>query len=159
MNNMARNITLFSLLVFSILSALAMRGMLSANNLNGQTLLPLGIASLNLEYTVNTGVNFGLASDASNLRQLQLAAFAFLICLAIIIWGMLSAARWAPLIAGLFAGGGLANALERLLFSGVFDYLNISLNFYQNPFSFNLADLYIFIGALLFVIKPSKDEL
>ena len=156
---MARNLILFSLIAFSILSALALRGMLSASDLNGQTILPLGIASLNLEYTVNTGLNFGLASDASNSRQLQLAALALLVCLATIIWSVRSAVRWAPLIAGLFAGGGLANALERLIFGGVFDYLNISLNFYENPFSFNLADIYIFIGALLFVFKPSEHEL
>jgi len=156
---MARNLILFSLIAFSILSALALRGMLSASDLNGQTILPLGIASLNLEYTVNTGLNFGLASDASNSRQLQLAALALLVCLATIIWSVRSAVRWAPLIAGLFAGGGLANALERLIFGGVFDYLNISLNFYENPFSFNLADIYIFIGAWLFVFKPSEEDL
>lgn len=156
---MARNLILFSLIAFSILSALALRGMLSASDLNGQTILPLGIASLNLEYTVNTGLNFGLASDASNSRQLQLAALALLVCLATIIWSVRSAVRWAPLIAGLFAGGGLANALERLIFGGVFDYLNISLNFYENPFSFNLADVYIFTGALLFIFKPSDEDL
>lgn len=154
---MKRNITLFILLVISILSALALRGMLAVNDFNGQTILSLGIASLNLEYTVNTGANFGLADDASNSRQLQLAALALLVCLAIIIWGMRSAAQWAPTIAGLLAGGGLANALERILYGGVFDYLNVSFIFYQNPFSFNVADIYIFAGALIFVFKPTEE--
>ena len=153
---MARNTTLFSLIVFSILSALAMRGMLMESDLNGQTILPLGIASLNLEYAVNTGINFGLASEASNSRQMQLAALALLVCLSIVIWGMRSAMRWAPLIAGLFAGGGLANAIERVLFSGVFDYLNVSFIFHENPFSFNVADVYIFIGALMLIFAPNR---
>ena len=156
---MARNATLFSLLVFSILSALAVRGFLSVNDLNGQTILPIGIASVNLEYTVNTGINFGLANDASSSWQLRLAAVALLVCLAIIIWSMRSAVRWAPLIAGLFAGGGLANALERFFYGGVFDYLNVSFIFYKNPFSFNIADIYIFTGAVIFIFKPSDENL
>ena len=156
---MARNITLFSLLIFSIVSALAVRGMLSGSDLNGQTILPLGIASINLKYSLNTGINFGLASDASFSRQIQLAALALLVCLAIVVWGMRSAARWAALIAGLFAGGGLANALERFFYGGVFDYLNVSFIFYKNPFSFNVADIYIFTGALLFIFKQSDEDL
>ena len=159
MNWMARKITLFSLIMFSILSAFVMRSILSANDFNGQTVLSLGIASLNLKYSVNTGINFGLASEASNSRQLLLATLAFLVCSVIIFWGMRSVARWATLIAGLFAGGGLANALERVFYGGVFDYLNVSFIFYKNPFSFNIADIYILAGALLLVFKPSDENL
>ena len=135
------------------MSALAMRGLLSATDMNGQTLINLGVASLDLEYTVNTGINFGLAGEASNSRQLQLAVLAFAVCFAIIVWGLRSTARWSSTIAALFAGGGLANALERILYGGVFDYLNVSFIFYDNPFSFNVADIYIFVGAILFVIR------
>lgn len=156
---MARYATLVSLLTFSIFSALVMRGVFSSSELNGQKLLDVGIIYLNLEYTVNTGINFGLVRDASSSRQLQLAGLAFLVCLAIIIWGIRSAARCAPIIAGLFAGGGLANAFERLFYGGVFDYLNIASIFFQNPFSFNIADIYIFAGAVLFVFRPTTVTL
>ena len=83
---------------------------------------------------------------------------AFAVCFAIIVWSVRSAARWSSTIAGLFAGGGLANALERLLYGGVFDYLNVSFIFYDNPFSFNVADIYIFVGALMFIFKPSDED-
>ena len=135
-----------------------MRSLLSASDFNGETILSLGFVSLDLKYSVNNGINFGLASEASNSRQLQLAALAFLVCSAIIIWGMLSVARWAPLIAGLFAGGGLANALERILFGGVFDYLNVSFIFYKNPFSFNIADIYIFTGAIILIFASNRKN-
>ncbi|MDB3948892.1 signal peptidase II [Paracoccaceae bacterium] len=154
---MTRYATLVSLLTFSIFSALVIRGILSASDLNGQNFLGIGIVSLNLEYTVNTGINFGLAGDESSSRQIKLAALAIVICIAIIIWGIRSPARWTPVIAGLFAGGGFANALERILYDGVFDYLNISFIFYKNPYSFNLADIYIFVAALLFIFRPSSD--
>jgi len=44
---------------------------------------------------------------------------------------------------GLMAGGALSNALDFLINGYINDYINI------NPFSFNLADLSIYSGALL----------
>jgi signal peptidase II len=155
---MARTTSLFGLLLFSILSAFAVRGLLTLSDMDGQTLVNLGIMSLNLEYTVNVGINFGLAGEATNTRQLQLAGLALVVCFAIIVWGLRSDAHWSSIIAGLFAGGGLANALERILYGGVFDYLNLSFIFYNNPFSFNIADIYIFVGLVLFVFKPSEKN-
>ena len=149
---------LSSWLAFSIGTALLLRIGLIAQDLNGTTILPLGIASLNLEYTINTGINFGLAGAATSSRQFLLAGLAIVISLAIIIWGARSNTKWATTIAGLFAGGGLANAFERVYYGGVFDYLNVSFIFYDNPFSFNLADIYIFLGLILFVIRPDESN-
>ena len=138
---MTRFLTLALILAASVASALFLRDFLTSSDLNGVTLLPLGVASLNLQYTINTGVNFGLAGEASTARQLLLSGAALLICLAVIVWGMRTTQKWAALAAGLFAGGGLANAYERLAFGGVFDYLNFNTSFFDNPFSFNLADI------------------
>jgi signal peptidase II len=64
------------------------------------------------------------------------------------------------MIAGsMFSGGGLANAYERIVFGGVFDYLNVKITIYQNPFSFNLADFYIFVGAIMIVFSPNHKEI
>ena len=149
---------LSSWLAFSIGTALVLRIGLIAQDLNGNTILALGIASLNLEYTINTGINFGLASEATSSRQILLAGLAIVVSLAIIIWGARTDTKWATTIAGLFAGGGLANAFERVYYGGVFDYLNVSFIFYDNPFSFNLADIYIFLGLVLFVIRPDESS-
>ncbi|MDB2663052.1 DUF1461 domain-containing protein [Paracoccaceae bacterium] len=153
---MTRFLKLALILAAAVASALFLRDFLTDSDLNGVTLLPLGVASLNLQYTINTGVNFGLAGEASTTRQLLLAGVALLICLAVVIWGMRTTQKWATLAAGLFAGGGLANAYERLAFGGVFDYLNFSTRFVDNPFSFNLADIYIFLGLVLFLLAPRE---
>jgi len=71
---------------------------------------------------------------------------------------MRSTQKWAAPAAGLFAGGGLANAYERLAFGGVFDYLNFTTSFFDNPFSFNLADIYIFLGLVLFLLAPRETH-
>ncbi len=155
---MTRFLTLALILAASVASALFLRDFLTGSDLNGVTLLPLGVASLNLQYTINTGVNFGLAGEASTTRQLLLSGAALLICLAVIVWGMRTTQKWAALAAGLFAGGGLANAYERLAFGGVFDYLNFSTSFFDNPFSFNLADIYIFLGLVLFLLAPRETH-
>jgi lipoprotein signal peptidase len=155
---MKRFLILALILVVSVASALFVREFLTGSDLNGMTLLPLGIASLNLQYTINTGVNFGLAGEASTTRQLLLSGVALLICLAIAIWGMRSKQKWAAAAAGLFAGGGVANAYERIAFGGVFDYLNFNTSFFDNPFSFNLADIYIFLGLVLYLLAPRESH-
>jgi lipoprotein signal peptidase len=157
-SNMKRFLILALILAACVASALFVREFLSGADLNGITLLPLGIASLNLQYTINTGVNFGIAGEASTTRQILLSGAALIICLAIIIWGMRSRQKWAVAASGLFAGGGLANAYERLAFGGVFDYLNFSTSFFDNPFSFNIADIYIFLGLILFILAPKETH-
>ena len=146
------------LLSVCILSALYLRYFLLHNELNSIQLLNLLIISLNLEYTVNTGMNFGLAGEATNSRQFLLAALSVLICLGVLIWGVISTSKWAVIIASLLAGGGLANAYERVAYGGVFDYLNVSFTFVANPYSFNLADVYIFVGAVLFIFRPQIKD-
>ena len=158
MGRFSRIVILFSVLLFSIVSALALRQYLQMAQLDGTRLFTILIASLNLEYTVNTGVNFGLASEATTSRQFFLAIISLFICVAAVSWGAISSSKWAPIIAGLLAGGGLANAYERIAFGGVFDYLNVSLAFFTNPFSFNLADIYIFIGAVMFIFRPQTKD-
>jgi signal peptidase II len=158
MGRFSRIVILFSVLLLSIVSALALRQYLQVAQLDGTRLFTILIASLNLEYTVNTGVNFGLASEATTSRQFLLAIISLLVCIAAILWGAISSSKWAGVIAGLLAGGGLANAYERLAFGGVFDYLNVSLAFFTNPFSFNLADIYIFIGAVMFIFRPQNKD-
>ena len=155
---MKRFLILTLILAACVASALFVREFLSGADLNGITLLPLGIASLNLQYTINTGVNFGIAGEASTTRQLLLSGVALLICFTIAIWGMRSRQKWATAAAGLFAGGGLANAYERVAFGGVFDYLNFSTSFFDNPFSFNIADIYIFLGLILFILAPKETH-
>jgi len=152
---LGRVIRLSLTLAFCILTALGVRWILNLGDFNGSTLVDLGLLSLNLEYTVNTGINFGLAGEATTSRQLLLAGVALLVCALIIAWGIRSHSRWSIAIAGTFAGGGIANAYERLAYGGVFDYLNVSSSLYANPFSFNLADVYIFAGLVMYIARPN----
>ena len=155
---MKRFLILLFILCACFASALAIRDFLNSVDYNGLNLISLGIASFNIQYTVNTGINFGIAGDASFSRQLLLSVIAIVVCLSIIIWGLRTKQKWSVATAGLFAGGGLANAYERISFGGVFDYINFSNVVFDNPFSFNLADIYIFFGLLTFLFAPKETH-
>ncbi len=55
--------------------------------------------------------------------------------------------------AGLVVGGALGNALDRLTRGAVTDFLNTSCCGIDNPFSFNVADIAIFAGAVWIALK------
>jgi signal peptidase II len=151
-------LTLTPCLTFAIFSALALRSELQLSDLNGMQIFSLIWISLELHYTVNTGINFGLAGNADETRQFTLASLALAISIGILIWSWRDGRIFVIIAGSLFAGGGLANAYERVIFGGVFDYLNVSATFYNNPYSFNLADVYIFSGLILIVFAPSTKD-
>lgn len=153
-----RQIFLFFLVILAISSALILRSYLVSSEMDGYTLLRLGTTSLNLKYTINIGVNFGLAGEASQSRQFLLASLAMIISIGLLIWGILARNNWITTALGLLSGGGLSNAYERVAYGGVFDYFNVSTPIVPNPFSFNLADIYIFVGFILLIITQGSKR-
>ena len=155
---MSRSFLLICYICFCMGSALLVRNALTSAEMDGFKLADFGMVSINLHYTINTGINFGLVGGGSNSRQILLAAIAIIVSIFILMWGYRSRQKWSSLAAGLFAGGGLANAFERIAYGGVFDYLNFSMIFFDNPFSFNLADVYIFAGLILYISGPRPSQ-
>lgn len=104
---------------------------------------------LNFRYGENRGINFGLFGGGSEASRWILIALALLICAAVTIWLMRSAQpRLAQISGGLLVGGALANVMDRLVYGYVLDFLNMSCCGIENPFVFNVADIFIFGGAL-----------
>lgn len=102
---------------------------------------------LNFRYGENRGINFGLLGDGTSVWVL--VAIAVAICAGVLWWMMKYPQRpLAHLCAGLLIGGALANVWDRLLFGFVRDVLNSSCCGINNPFVFNVADLFIFAGAI-----------
>jgi signal peptidase II len=114
---------------------------------------------LNLRMAWNYGVNFGLFAHDSPATRWVLIAVALGICIGVVIW-----LRRAPppllgqISAGLLLGGALGNVVDRILYGAVADFLNMSCCGINNPFSFNVADISIFIGAvgLVFFAEPAQ---
>jgi signal peptidase II len=60
--------------------------------------------------------------------------------------------KWAEISAGILVGGALGNVIDRLAYGYVADFLNMSCCGIENPYSFNIADIAIFAGALGLVV-------
>lgn len=107
---------------------------------------------LNFRYGENRGINFGLFSDGSDASRWVLIGLALVICTGVLIWAQRHALGvWAQIGAGFLIGGALANVLDRLIYGYVLDFLNMSCCGINNPFVFNLADVFIFGGAIALV--------
>ena len=63
----------------------------------------------------------------------------------------------AQLAAGLLVGGALGNVIDRVAYGAVADFLNMSLPGWRNPYSFNVADIAIFAGAIGLVFLPARE--
>lgn len=101
---------------------------------------------INFRYGENRGVNFGLGDGVS---VWMLIVLALAICVAVSIWAVRSQLdRLAMVCAGLLVGGALANVVDRMVYGYVLDFLNNSCCGFNNPFVYNLADVFIFAGAI-----------
>lgn len=104
---------------------------------------------LNFRYGENRGINFGLFDDGSDVSRWLLIGLALIICIAIAVWVMRSVMRpIAQVSAGLLVGGALGNVIDRTLYGYVLDFLNNSCCGINNPFVYNVADIFIFAGAI-----------
>ncbi len=104
---------------------------------------------LNFRYGENRGINFGLFGGGSEASRWLLIALAVGICIAVLLWSRKHAqSRIAQISVGLLVGGAMANVFDRLLYGYVLDFLNMSCCGINNPFVFNIADVFIFAGAL-----------
>lgn len=98
----------------------------------------------------NEGMNFGVLSDKGN--RWLFVALALAVTLAMALWVRTTRGWIMPLAMGFVVGGALGNALDRVVYGTVADFLNVSCCAIRNPYSFNVADIFIFLGAGVLVV-------
>lgn len=108
---------------------------------------------INFRMAWNKGVNFGLFANSADVVRWVLIAVALVISAWVILWVRREKMRvLAQISAGLLVGGALGNVVDRLAYGAVADFLNMSCCGIENPYSFNLADVAVFAGALGLVL-------
>lgn len=113
---------------------------------------------LNFRMGWNQGVNFGLfANDADTMRWV-LIALALIICVFVGRWALREGGVKVLISAGLLIGGALGNVLDRVIYGAVADFLNMSCCGLNNPFTFNIADVFIFAGAIGLILWTGKEQ-
>lgn len=93
-------------------------------------------------------MNFGLFAADTWVNQAVLASLALAVC-AVLAFVFLRKGRVSYAIAGgMVVGGGLSNVLERITTGFVFDYVNTPALGFDNPFNYNIADIFIVLPIL-----------
>lgn len=113
------------------------------------------------ESTLNTGVAFSMFEGESWLF------FVIAIIASVILIYLICSRKWLKgkpefIAIGLVLGGTISNAIDRIIFSGVRDFIYLK---FINFAIFNLADFAITVGAILFCVsviflrdKDKKDD-
>ncbi|MBY5324370.1 signal peptidase II [Rhizobium leguminosarum] len=102
----------------------------------------------------NEGVNFGMLSQYGS--RWALVAFSLAVSLALVAWARNSRGRTMPVALGFVAGGALGNALDRIIYGAVADFLNTSCCGISNPYSFNVADIFVFLGVGMILVVGGR---
>jgi len=109
---------------------------------------------LTLRMAWNTGINFGLFGGGSGATRWVLVGIAVVISLALTWWAARRRGTGIAIGAGLVVGGALGNAWDRIShWQAVADFLSPSCCGIDNPFSFNVADIAIFGGAIWIALR------
>jgi lipoprotein signal peptidase len=106
---------------------------------------------LNFNLIWNTGIGFGLLSLDSNFyyNLITLLILIFIIFLTIISF---KSDRFDKMIFSVIIGGAIGNFYDRVNFKAVPDFIDLHYgNFHW--FTFNVADIFITIGILCFILK------
>lgn len=113
---------------------------------------------LNLRMAWNRGINFGLLGSGPDWGRWLLVAVAVAISVALAVWLRRAPRPLTRILAGLVIGGALGNAIDRVVHGAVADFLNMSCCGIDNPFSFNVADVAIFVGVAGLILLPDRPR-
>lgn len=106
---------------------------------------------LNLDLIWNSGIGFGLFSAASDLIYNFITTIIAIVIFYLIYISLLSK-KIDKLIYCIIIGGAVGNFYDRIIYKSVPDFIDIH---YGNVhwFTFNVADIFITIGIILFMFK------
>ena len=106
---------------------------------------------INFDLIWNTGIGFGLLSFNSSLFYNLVSILIGLVVL-ILIYIFLISEKYEKLIYALIIGGAFGNFYDRLVYKAVPDFIDLHYNNFH-WFTFNVADIFITLGILAFILR------
>jgi signal peptidase II len=106
---------------------------------------------LNLNLIWNTGIGFGLLSSNSSLIYNLVTVLIGLVIL-ILCYVTITLENTDKLIFSIIIGGAFGNFYDRIFYKAVPDFLDLHYNSFH-WFTFNVADIFITLGILGFIVK------
>ncbi len=100
---------------------------------------------LNIVPVWNSGMSFGLLADGGMIVRIGLTMLAVLVS-GWLVWMLPNLDRMQRFAGAAIAGGAIGNAIDRLRFGRVVDFIDLHIGAWHWP-AFNVADAAITIGA------------
>jgi signal peptidase II len=111
---------------------------------------------VNLTLTWNTGISYGLFPQQGTLGAWALLTFKVFAVIFLWLWLARSASRMTALALSLIIGGAIGNAIDRLHWPGVMDFVDLHAgNFHW--YVFNLADVAIVSGVVALLYESLRQ--
>ena len=127
------------------------------NSFEDMQLLPF----LNIVFVRNTGVSFGMFSEWGILGRYFFSIFSIVVGSFLILLAIFSDTKVFRISLGLISSGALGNAIDRVYFGGVIDFIDFFIYNFHWP-AFNFADIFITLGVILLLfdnIFNKKNEI
>ena len=102
---------------------------------------------LTLTVVWNRGVSYGMFQQHTDWGRWILTVFSLAAALALAIWIHRCGSRFLAAALGLIAGGALGNAIDRVAYGAVFDFVHLHAGGYS-WYVFNIADAAIVAGVV-----------
>ena len=99
----------------------------------------------------NTGIGFGLLKFDSSIIYNLISTLIAGVIIFLILLGLKSE-KFDKIIFSLIVGGAIGNFYDRLIYKAVPDFIDFHLESFH-WFTFNVADIFITIGVILFLIE------
>ena len=149
-NDLIQRENIFYLIVIGIIFLLDRVSKISVlNNFNERTYYINDF--INLDLIWNTGIGFGIFSTDSSLLYNCVSALVILIII-ILLFVATKSKTSEKIIFSIIIGGAIGNLYDRLTYNAVPDFIDLHYNNFH-WFTFNVADIFITIGILIFMIK------
>ncbi|HEY8565454.1 MAG TPA: signal peptidase II [Beijerinckiaceae bacterium] len=116
---------------------------------------------LDLVVVWNRGISYGLFQQGSDLGRYALVAISLVAAAGLLVWMSRAGSRLLAAALGLIAGGALGNAVDRVAYGAVFDFVHLHVGAWS-WYVFNVADAAIVAGVagLLYdsVVADRRDK-
>lgn len=106
---------------------------------------------INIDLIWNTGIGFGFLSTESSLIYNLVSALVGAVIVILCYFTIISEVA-DKLIYAIIIGGAIGNFYDRLIFNAVPDFIDLHYDRYH-WFTFNVADIFITLGIIIFLIN------
>ena len=106
---------------------------------------------INIDLIWNTGIGFGFLSTESSLIYNLVSALVGAVIVILCYFTIISEVT-DKLIYAIIIGGAIGNFYDRLMFKAVPDFIDLHYNNFH-WFTFNVADIFITVGIMIFILR------